>query len=156
MAINFTYDASQYEAKDFTILPEGDYRVRISNVQEKTFKSGNEGFEVTLDVNGSNSHLWFYLVIDASNPKQTNQRLGAFFDSFGITNHNLATYNTWVNKVGAVRVKHETWNDTVSAKVAYCIAKKNQDKLPPWVDNSIQDIPPYLKPITVAEDDMPF
>ena len=156
MAINFKYDASQYEAKDYSVLPEGDYRVRITSVQEKTFRSGNEGLELTFDVNGKNNKLWFYLVIDASNPKQTNQRLGAFFDSFGITNHNLAAYSTWVGKVGAVRVKHETWNDNVSAKVAYCIPKSKQDKLDPWVDNSVQDVPPYLKAITVAEDDMPF
>ena len=156
MAINFTYDASQYEEKDFSIIPEGDYRVRISDVQEKTFRSGNEGFEITLDVNGKNSRLWFYLVIDASNPKQTNQRLGAFFDSFGITNHNLAAYNTWVNKAGAVRVKHEEWNDTVSAKVAYCIAKNKQDKLAPWTDNSVEDVPSYLRPIAVNEEDLPF
>lgn len=156
MAINFTYDASQYEEKDFSIIPEGDYRVRISDVQEKTFKSGNEGFEITFDVNGKNSRLWFYLVIDASNPKQTNQRLGAFFDSFGIVNHNLAAFKTWVNKVGAVRVKHETWNDTASAKVAYCIAKNKQDKLAPWADNSVEDVPPYLRSITVSEDELPF
>ena len=156
MAINFTYDASQYEEKDFSIIPEGDYRVRISDVQEKTFKSGNEGFEITLDVNGKNSRLWFYLVIDASNPKQTNQRLGAFFDSFGITNHNLAAYNTWANKAGAVRVKHETWNDTASAKVAYCIAKNKQDKLAPWTDNNVEDVPSYLRSITVSEDELPF
>ena len=155
MAINFTYDATQYEEKDFSVLPEGDYRVRITGVQEKTFKSGNEGFEVTLEVNGSKSRLWYYLVIDVNNPKTTNQRLGAFFDSFGITNHNLAAFKTWVGKTGGVRVKHETWNDSVSAKVAYCIAKNKQDKLAPWV-NDTQGVPAYLQEITVSDEDMPF
>ena len=155
MAINFQYDATQYEEKDYSILPEGDYRVRINGVQEKTFRSGNEGFEVTLEVNGSKSRLWYYLVIDVNNPQQTNQRLGAFFDSFGITNHNLASYKTWVGKMGAVRVKHEEWKDSMSAKVAYCVSKQKQKDLPAWV-NDAQGVPEYLKPITVYEDEIPF
>ena len=155
MAINFQYDATQYEEKDYSILPEGDYRVRINGVQEKTFKSGNEGFEVTLEVNGSKSRLWYYLVIDVNNPQQTNQRLGAFFDSFGITNHNLASYKTWVGKMGAVRVKHEEWKDSMSAKVAYCVSKQKQKDLPAWA-NDTQGVPEYLKPITVSEDEIPF
>ena len=64
MAFNFNYDPTQYEEKDFSVLPEGDYRVRISNVVEKVFSTGNPGFEITLDVSGKNSHLWFYLVIN--------------------------------------------------------------------------------------------
>ena len=155
MAINFQYDATQYEEKDYSILPEGDYRVRINGVQEKTFRSGNEGFEVTLEVNGSKSRLWYYLVIDVNNPQQTNQRLGAFFDSFGITNHNLAAYKTWVGKMGAVRVKHEEWNDSVKAKVAYCVSKQKQKDLPAWA-NDTQGVPEYLKPITVSEDEIPL
>lgn len=155
MAINFQYDATQYEEKDYSILPEGDYRVRINGIQEKTFRSGNEGFEVTLEVNGSKSRLWYYLVIDVNNPQQTNQRLGAFFDSFGITNHNLAAYKTWVGKMGAVRVKHEEWKDSMSAKVAYCVSKQKQKDLPAWA-NDTQGVPEYLKPITVSEDEIPF
>lgn len=154
MAINFTYDATQYEEKDFSILPEGDYRVRITDVVEKTFKSGNEGLEITLAVNGSKSHLWFYLVINQADPKQTNQRIGAFFDSFGITNPNLAAYKGWVGKVGAVKVKHDEYNGEKSAKVAYCINKKNQDKLPAWVENTT--VPQGATPISVAADEMPF
>ena len=155
MAINFTYDATQYEAKDYSIIPEGDYRVRITGVQEKTFKSGNEGFEITLEVNGSKSRLWYYLVIDVNNPRTTNQRLGDFFDSFGITNHNLAAFKTWVGKMGAVRVKHEEWKDSVSAKVAYCVSKQKQEKLPAWA-NDTQGVPTYLQEIVVSEEDMPF
>ena len=155
MAINFQYDATQYEEKDYSILPEGDYRVRITGIQEKTFRSGNEGFEVTLEVNGSKSRLWYYLVIDVNNPMTTNQRLGAFFDSFGITNHNLASYKTWVGKMGAVRVKHEEWKDSVKAKVAYCVSKQKQKDLPAWV-NDAQGVPTYLQEIVVSEEDMPF
>ena len=81
----WVYDPSQYEEKNFTIIPVGDYRARIADVVEKTFNSGNQGYEITLDINGHNSKVWMYLVLDASNPQQTNQRIGDFFNSFGIT-----------------------------------------------------------------------
>lgn len=156
MAINFTYDQTQYEAKDFGILPEGDYRVRISDVVEKTFKSGNQGLEITLAVNGHKSHLWFYLVINQADLKQTNQRIGAFFDSFGITNPNLGAYKSWVGKVGAVKVKHDEYNGDKTAKVAYCISKKNQAKLPAWVENTTTAAPKGATPIDISPDDIPF
>ena len=159
MAFNFNYDPTQYEEKDFSILPEGDYRVRISNVAEKVFSTGNPGFEITLDVSGKNSHLWFYLVINAADPKQTNQRIGAFYDSFGIPHTTqLNAYKTWIGKVGAVRVKHDTYNNNLSAKVAFCIARKNQDRLPAWVDpaGTTTTATANFEEIKVNEDDLPF
>lgn len=129
---NWTYDPSQYSEKNFTIIPAGDYRARIADVVEKTFKSGNQGYEITLDINGHNSKVWFYLVLDPSNPQQTNQRIGDFFNSFGITNPAMGTGKQWIGAVGAVRIKHEEYNGENSAKVAYCIARGRQDKLPAW------------------------
>lgn len=129
---NWTFDPSMYEEKSFELIPAGDYRARIEDVQEKTFKSGNEGYEITLAINGYSSRMWFYLVLDKSNPARTNQSLGDFFNSFGITNYALGTGKHWVGKVGAVRVKHELYNGNNQAKVAYCLAKNRQDKLAPW------------------------
>ncbi len=129
---NWTYDPSQYSEKNFSIIPVGDYRARIADVVEKTFKSGNQGYEITLDINGHNSKVWFYLVLDPSNPQQTNQRIGDFFNSFGITNPAMGTGKQWIGSVGAVRIKHEEYNGENSAKVAYCIARGRQDKLPAW------------------------
>jgi hypothetical protein len=133
---NWNFDPSQYNERDFAIIPAGDHRVRISEVVEKTFNSGNNGFEITLDVNGHNSKLWFYLVLDQRNPQQTNQRIGEFFNSFGISNTMLGSGKQWVGAVGAVRVKHEEYNGSQQAKVAYCIARSRQDKLAPWQGNA--------------------
>ena len=83
-----------------------------------------------MDVSGYNSKLWFYLVLDASDTKKTNQRIGSFFDSFGITDVNLGNYRAWTGKVGAVKVKHEDYMGETKAKIAYCLSRKNQDKLP--------------------------
>lgn len=132
---NWTYDPSQYQEQNFQIIPVGDYRARIADVVEKTFKSGNGGYEITLDINGHNSKLWFYLVLDQSNPQQTNQRIGDFFNSFGITNPAMGTGKQWIGSVGAVRVKHEEYNGENTAKVAYCINRSRQDKLPAWQNN---------------------
>lgn len=133
---NWNFDPSQYSEQDFAIIPAGDHRVRITDVVEKVFNSGNNGFEITMEVNGYNSKLWFYLVLNQSNPQQTNQRLGEFFNSFGITNTSLGTGKQWIGAVGAVRVKHEEYNGNTSAKVAYCIARGRQDKLAPWKNNN--------------------
>ena len=129
---NWTFDPNQYEEQSFTIVPVGDHRVRIEDVAERTFNSGNEGYEITLSVNGYSSKLWFYLVIDKNDPKKTHQRVGDFFNCFGISDYSMGSGKQWIGKVGAVRVKHEDYNGNTSAKVAYVINRKNQDKLEPW------------------------
>ncbi len=124
------FNKAEYEEQDFAPIPAGEHRVRIAEVIEKTFSSGNQGFEITMDVSGYNSKLWYYLVLDHSDTKKTNQRIGSFFDSFGIADVNLANYRAWTGKVGAVKVKHEDYMGETKAKIAYCISRKNQDKLP--------------------------
>ena len=128
----WTFDPSQYKEKNFEVIPVGDYRARIAEVTERTFNSGNEGYEITLEINGYNSRMWYYLVLDKSNPERTNQRLGEFFDSFGIGNYSLGSGKQWVGKVGAVRIKHEEYKGNNRATVAYTIARNRQDKLTPW------------------------
>ena len=128
----WNFDPNQYEEKEgFSIIPVGDHRVRIEDVISKQSKSGRDMFEITLAVSGHSSRLWYYLVLDPADPKKTNQRIGSFFDSFGITDYNMANYSRWKGKVGAVRVVHEEYNGEQQAKVRFCLNRKNQDKLPP-------------------------
>ena len=152
------FNPNEYEAKEFTIIPAGDHRVRISDVVGKTFKSGNNGFEITLEVSGHGGSLWFYLVLDPTDTKKTNQRIGTFFESFGITDYDLSHYRNWIGKVGGVRVKHEEYNGSQSAKVAFCLSRKNQDKLPPakfstGVATATTNDAPMVE---VGEEDLPF
>ena len=128
---NWHFDHSQYEEKDFAIIPAGDHRVRIADVEEKVSKKGNEMYEIIFEVSGHSSRLWHYLVLDRSDIKKTNQRIGEFFDSFGIVDHSMGSGKQWIGKVGAVRVKHEEYAGNMSAKVAFLISRKNQEKLPP-------------------------
>lgn len=152
---NWQFDPSQYSEKNFEIIPVGDYRARVSDVVERTFNSGNQGYEITLDINGYNSKVWLLLVLDASNPAQTNQRIGDFFNSFGITSHAMGTGRQWVGAVGAVRIKHEQYNGENRAKVAYCIAKNRQDKLPAWQNNGAQAAPSSFVELN-TDAELPF
>ena len=152
------FNPNEYEAKEFTIIPAGDHRARITDVAQKTFKSGNSGFEITLEVSGHGGSLWFYLVLDPADTKKTNQRIGTFFESFGITDPDLSHYRGWIGKVGGVRVKHEEYNGSQTAKVAFCLNRKNQDKLPEAKFNTgISTAPANNAPLVeVGEDDLPF
>ena len=130
--INWTYNAKDFKINENTLIPEGDHRVVIAGVKIKTYSSGNDGFEIMLDVSGYSSRLWHRIIMDPSNPEKTNHHLGKFFESFGITNYDLNYYEDWVGKDGAVRVKHDAYGGSVSAKVIFCITRAYQDKLPAW------------------------
>lgn len=160
---NWTFNPNDYSTNEFSPIPTGDHRVRINDVVEKTFNSGNEGFEITLDVSGYSGKLWFYLVFDHNDPKKTNQRIGTFFESFGIGDFDLSHYRGWIGKIGGVRVKHEEYNGSNTAKVAFCLSRKNQDKLPAWKGEAQPNVPtayggtaPTNYTEVKSNDDLPF
>lgn len=132
--INWTYKSEDFKINENTnaLIPEGDHRVVVRKVTVKTYSSGNDGFEIMLDVSGHSGKLWHRIIMDPSNPEKTNHHLGKFFESFGITNYDLNCYEEWVGKDGAVRVKHESYNGLMSAKVLFCITRAYQSKLPAW------------------------
>jgi hypothetical protein len=126
----WNYNSNEYTARNFAPIPEGDYRVTISNVTEKLFSSGNEGFEITFEVPNHKSKLWYYLVLDPRDSKKTNQRIGMFFDSFAIQDEDLSHYNNWIGRDGAVRVRHNQYNGEIKAGVAFCLSRSQQKKFP--------------------------
>ena len=126
---------------------------------EKDFNSGNHGYEITMAVSGYSTKLWHYLVLDPSNPAQTNQKLGEFFNSFHITNYSTGTGKQWIGAVGAARVKHELYKGQNRAKIHYLLRATEQDKLPPWKDIGNQGIGAAPAPESDAvelPDDLPF
>ena len=132
--INWNYNAADFKQHENTnaLIPEGDHRVMVSRVTIKTYSSGNEGFEIMLDVSGYPGKLWHRIILDPTNPDKTNHNLGKFFESFGITNYDLNDYESWIGKDGAVRVKHDIYNGSMTAKVLFCITRAYQTKLPAW------------------------
>ena len=154
---NWSFNPNDYQERDFTLIPEGNHRVRIADVTERTFRSGNEGYEIVLEVSGYNSKIWHYLVLNPSDVKQTNQNIGAFFNSFGITGNQMGTGKQWIGKVGAARVKHEAYNGNTSAKVQYLISRSKQDTLPPWQGNSAPAAAPVEQGfMQVDTEELPF
>ena len=156
----WNFNPNDYEEKEgFSIIPVGDHRVRIEDVISKQSKSDRDMFEITLAVSGHSSRLWYYLVLDPADPKKTNQRIGDFFNSFGITDYNMANYSRWKGKVGAVRVVHEEYNGEQQAKVRFCLNRKNQDKLPPAKFASAEataSIASNFPPIADDDNALPF
>ena len=126
----WTYNSNDFSARNFAPIPEGDYRVTITDVTEELFNSGNEGFKITLDVPNHKSKLWYYLVLDPRDSKKTNQRIGMFFDSFAIRDENLSHYEDWIGRDGAVRVRHSQYNGEIKAGVAFCLSRSQQKKFP--------------------------
>ena len=153
---SWIFNSNDYEEKSFQIVPVGDHRVRIEDVTERTFNSGNEGYEITLTVSGHSSRLWYYLVLDRNDAKRTNQRIGEFFNSFGITDTHLGSGKQWIGKVGAVRVKHEEYGGSMSAKVAFVISRKNQEKLPPAKFSGGAAPAANFQAANVNPEDLPF
>lgn len=134
--ITWNFNVADYEESSFKPIPVGEHRVRIANAEEQVSNnSGNQMIKLTLDVSGHNGSLWHYIVFMPENQKLTNQKLGEVFNSFGIQPGNF-NLTSWINKVGACKVKHEQYNGEVSAKVAWFIAKDKQGNLPAWKEPS--------------------
>lgn len=156
----WNFDPTMYEANDFSIIPQGDHRVRIEDVEFKKSKNtGKDMFEITLAVSGHGGKLWYYLVLDPNDPKKTNQKVGTLFDSFGITDYNMMNYPHWKGKVGGARVVHEDYNGEQQAKVRFLLSKKNQEKLPPAKFGNAMSAAPAANNFGVIDDDdegLPF
>lgn len=131
MALNWDFNENEVEERSFELVPATRHRVRIESAEEYKSQKGNDTIKVVLQVSGHASRLFHYITFMPDNTKLTNTMLAEFWDSFGIQRGNLAV-NTWANKVGACKVKHEDYNDEPSAKVSYFIKKADQDKLPAW------------------------
>lgn len=142
---NWNFNPNEYTARNFEIIPEGDYMVTINNIVEKVFSTGNEGFEITLDVEGYNSKLWYYLVLDPRDTVKTNQRIGMFFDSFNIQDTDMAHYYNWVGRDGAVRVRHNDYMGVTKANVAFCLSRSQQGRIVK-LNNTMATSKPAVQP----------
>ena len=130
--MNWTFNPEQYTEKNFKPLDVGDYRVRISEANYREARNGNTGIEIMLDVNGKAQKLWHYIWFDHDNERLTNQRLGEFYHSFDISLSEIDNLESWVGKFGGVRVKHVEYEGRTLAKVAFCLGRDYQKRLPKW------------------------
>ena len=147
--VDWTYNPEDYGKQN--LIPEGIYRVRIEEARERVSKSGKDMYELVIKVSGQQSKVWYYLVFDGSTPErqqQTNNKLGAIFDSFDIPRGDL-NLEHWKGKVGAARIRHRPdQNEELRADVHFFVKRQKQDELPVWQEHpnvgemaSIDDVP---------------
>ena len=156
MSITWNFDSTQYEETSFKPIPVGDHRMRVASAEEQTSSSGNQMIKLVLEVSGYNSTIWHWIVFMTDNQKLTNQKLGEFWNSFGIPQGNF-NLQSWVGKVGAGKVKHEDYNGSVNAKVSYFISRDRQDKLPSWKEpNKGASSDGFVEMADLNDLDLPF
>ena len=140
MALNWNYDATAYKANNSELLAEGKYRVRIINASETEARNGTSGLEISLEVNGHSNKLRHFIWYNYDYQARTNQLLGEFFDSFGISSEEQDNIESWKGKTGAVHVVHDEYKGKTIAKVSFCLKREYQNGIPEWSDkpSSIQ------------------
>lgn len=159
MAINWSFNANDYQEPSFDALKPGEYRVRIRDAEECVSKNGNDMIKITFDVSGHSCSLWYYLVFMPDNPQMVNQKLGQIFNSFGINPGDLNLEN-WKGKVGAANVINEMYNGEKQAKIRYFISKEKQASMPAWSEPagkaSVTGGGADFAPVEVSDEDLPF
>ena len=129
----FAFDPNEYEERSYETLPAGEYRIRIDNVEPKTSKNGNPYFAFEFAVSGDNRKIWHNLVL-TSDKKVTNDKLGAFFTSFGIKDYDLSKFHTWFGKIGAckTKVRPAEGNYGEKAEIHFFMSPERAEELEPW------------------------
>lgn len=120
------------EERQFDVIPEGRYRIRIKQAEKALSKNGNDMLVLQFEVSGYSGVIFHYIVFLDDRPEITNRMLTQFFDSFsGIPEGDFNMQN-WIGKVGACTIKHEDYQGQTRAKIGYFIHKDKQTDLPPW------------------------
>lgn len=124
------------EARQFPVIPEGEYRIRIREAEKKKAKSsGRDMLSLQFDVSGRNEILFHNIVFMEDKPEMTNRMLTQFFDSFKDIPEGDFNLNNWVGKVGACKIKHEESDyngGSTQARIHYFISADKAASLPPW------------------------
>lgn len=145
----------QREESEFKPIPEGKHRIRIKSADKAVSKSGNDMLVLQFEVSGYNSTLYHYIVFMQNKPEITNRMLTQFFDSFKDISDGEFDTSKWIGKVGACQVKHEEYNDKVTAKLHYFIRADRQADLPPWKEPEVKENSAPIIDVDVS-DDLPF
>lgn len=149
------------QERQFSVIPEGEYRIRINEVEKKKSKSsGRDMLSFKFDVSGRNSMLFHNIVFMEDKPEMTNRLLTQFFDSFKDIPEGDFNLSNWVGKVGACKVKHEESDyngGSVQARIHYFISADKAVNLPPWSEpeGTKERKPDWPENKAAADDFMP-
>lgn len=134
------FDANDVEEKEFAVIPEGNHRIRVFDVEEKTSSTGKQMYEITLEVSGYAGKVWDYLVFDNTDDsarKRTNNKINSIATTFGVAPQNVVSNpNSIIGKVGGCRIKHTKYNGDTRANVSYYLNAEKTAALPAWKNAS--------------------
>ena len=100
--------------------------------------------EISLEVNGHSNKLRHFIWYNYDYQARTNQLLGEFFDSFGISSAEQGNIELWKGKTGAVHVVHDEYKGRTIAKVSFCLKREYQNGIPEW-SNKFSDYDSELR-----------
>lgn len=134
------FDENDVEELDFAVIPEGNHRVRVQEITEKTSRTSKSMLEIVLEVSGYVGKIWDYLVFDNTDDtarKRTNNKISQIAQSFGVKPQVIPTNpQGLVGKVGGARVKHTQYNGETKANISYYLNAEKTAALPEWKNAS--------------------
>ena len=71
--MNWNYNQANYNEQSYNLLNQGNYKVRIMSVRETIAKNGNEGLEITFEVDGHNNKLKYFIWYNRDCPANTDR-----------------------------------------------------------------------------------
>lgn len=149
------WEYKREESTEFKPIPEGKHRIRIKSADKTVSKSGNDMLALQFEVSGYNSILYHYIVFMQDKPEITNRMLTQFFDSFKDIPDGEFNTEKWIGKVGACQIKHEEYNDKITARLHYFIKADKQADLPPWKEPEKKENSAPVIDVDVSGD-LPF
>ena len=145
---DYSWDSTmpaEVEEKSFEVPPIGEYNFIVANI-EKTFaqSSGNPMLKVRLDLQGADGSVFDNLVLT----ENSMFKVVTFFESIGIKKKGEElkmsigqAADKAVGLEGRVKIKHETYNGKIGAKVdKYLMSEAKK----------------AAKTLDIKEDDLPF
>lgn len=118
MAFTFTGENVQ-ERPVFKLAPEGDYTVQIINGEEKISKSGKNMIVLRVKIQHPEYHneIFEYIVDN----EYAQQRIYDILTSCGValTRGMAVTPQTFLNRTGKVRIKHEDYNGETQLRISF-------------------------------------
>lgn len=133
----------QYTAPTYApaLIPEGNYRVRISGLTWDVSKSGNTMLVSTLKVSGYKETLKYYNVLKSESQdaiNRSNYYLKKFCDAFCLNPEQLNSpnfnLNSWYGAEAGATIAHESNNGATRSIIKKFLTRKQLDFLNPFVD----------------------
>jgi hypothetical protein len=147
MAINWNYDEAN--VTEFELLPEGEYKVRISKLDDsRTTRNGDPMAVITCTVDGKGNSIDYYLCFLSAKPSVTDSNLKRIYASFPSIKKGSMPSQAWIGKVGKARIILDEYTGTDGEK-------HKSNKIDRFIPNT-EAGDEYGGGLDIATDDLPF